>query len=95
MCEQGMKHVDLVNFDQINNAGNEGVDIHWGSSQFWREIPCMEVVALMSGAQGEEAHQAYKEGNGSHWKHVWVLFWLWYVITCYSLQLFSGAYSAV
>ena len=23
----------------------------------------MEVVALMSGSQGEEAHQAYKEGD--------------------------------
>ena len=30
----------------------------------------MEVVALMSGAQGEEAHQAYKEGDGSHRRHV-------------------------
>ena len=29
----------------------------------------MEVVALMSGAQGEEAHQEYKEGDGSHCEH--------------------------
>ena len=26
----------------------------------------MEVTSLMSGAKGEEAHQEYKEGGGSH-----------------------------
>ena len=51
--------------------------IHWGTKQFWRETPCMEVVALMSGAQAKEAHQAYKEGDGSHGNHYWVLFCLW------------------
>ena len=40
----------------------------------------MEVVALMSGAQGEEAHQAYKEGDGSHRRHVleYYLFMVYY-----------------
>ena len=33
----------------------------------------MEVVALISGAQGEEAHQAYKEGNGSHRKNFFII----------------------
>ena len=28
MCEEGLEHVDQVNFDQINNAGMEVVDIH-------------------------------------------------------------------
>ena len=71
MCEQGNNHVDQVNFDQINNAGMEVVDIQLGIVQFWREILCMEVVPLMSGAKGEEAHQEYKEGNGSHCDDFW------------------------
>ena len=29
----------------------------------------MEVASLMSRARGEEAHQAYKEGDGSHGGH--------------------------
>ena len=33
----------------------------------------MEVVALMSGAQGEEAHQEYKEGDGNHCGHDWII----------------------
>ena len=70
MCEKGMKHVDWVNFDQINSAGMEGVDNQWGKTQFWREILCMEVVPLMSGAKGEEAHQEYKAKDGSHFSHV-------------------------
>ena len=37
---------------------------------FLEEILCMEVVLLMSGAQGEEAHQEYKEEDGSHCDHV-------------------------
>ena len=41
--------------------------------QFWRETPCMEVVALMSGAQGEEAHQEYKEDYGSHCGYDWII----------------------
>ena len=28
----------------------------------------MRVASLMSGAKGEEAHKAYKEGDGSHRK---------------------------
>ena len=51
-----MEHVDSVNFDQFNNVGMEVVDIQWGTTHIWREILCMEVVALMSGAQGEEDH---------------------------------------
>ena len=61
-----MEHVDWVNFDQINITSMEGVDIQWETTQFWRDILCMELVALMSGAKCEEAHQAYKEGNDSH-----------------------------
>ena len=34
--------------------------------QFWRDISCMEIVPLMSGAKGEEAHHLYKEVDGSH-----------------------------
>ena len=67
MCEQGKKHVDWVTFDQINNAGMEVVEIQWGTVQFWREILCMGVVPLMSGAKGEEAHQEYKEEDGNHY----------------------------
>ena len=33
----------------------------------------MEVVVLMSGAKGEEAHHLYKEGDGSHRGHVFRL----------------------
>ena len=40
--------------------------IHYGTMQFWRDTPCMEVVALMSGAKGEEAHYLYKEGDDRH-----------------------------
>ena len=29
----------------------------------------MRVVTLMCGAQGEEGHKAYKEGDGSHRMH--------------------------
>ena len=86
-----MEHVEWVNFDQINNAAMEGVEIQWETTQFWREIPCMEVVALMVGAQGEKAHKAYKEGDDNHG----VLFFLWSFLTCFSLQLFSGDYSVV
>ena len=52
-----MDHVEWVNFDQINNAGMEGVEIQWGPTQFYREIIFMEVVPLVSGAKGEEASQ--------------------------------------
>ena len=38
-----------------------------------RKNPCMEVVALMSGAKGEEAHHLYKEGDGSHRRACYVL----------------------
>ena len=33
----------------------------------------MEVVALMSGARGEEAQQEYKERDGSHCGHDWII----------------------
>ena len=33
----------------------------------------MEVVALMSGAKGEEAHKEYKEEDGSHCDHHWII----------------------
>ena len=82
-----MKHVEWVNFDQINSPGMEGVDIQWETTQFWREIPCMEVVALMSGAQGEKAHQAHKEGNVSHVKHVLIII---LIMVCYDLFLSSA-----
>ena len=55
-----MKHVDGVKFDQINSGGMQGVDNQWETTQFWRESIFMEVVDLMSGAQGEESHQEYK-----------------------------------
>ena len=79
-----MKHVEWVNLDQINIIGMEGVDIQWKTTKFWKEIPCMEVVNLMSGAQGEEAHQAYKEGNGNHGKHVLIII---LIMDCYDLFL--------
>ena len=53
----------------------------------------MEVVALMSGAQASEDHQGYEEGN--HRRHVWIIIFLWSVMTFFSLQLFSGDYSTV
>ena len=74
MFEYGIKHMEWVNLDQINRAGMEGVDIQWETMLFWREILCMEVVALMSGAQGEEAHQEYKEEDGSHCVMIELLF---------------------
>ena len=49
----------------------------------------MEVVALMSGAQGEEAHQAYKEEDGSHRGHVLDYYFYMVCMNCFSLQLFS------
>ena len=45
----------------------------------------MEVVALMSGAQGEEAHQAYKEGDGSHRRHFIII--IFYGLYEYFLSL--------
>ena len=89
MCEQGNKHVGWVNFDQINNAGMEGVDVQWRTTQFWREIICMEVVSLMSGAKGEEAHQEYNEEDGNHYGYVLFFIWLWFVNNLSSLKLFS------
>ena len=49
----------------------------------------MEVVALMIGTQGEEAHREYKEWDGSHCGGDWIIICLWYVNTLSSLQLFS------
>ena len=86
MCEQGMKHVDWVNFDQINNAGMEGVDIQWGTMQFFREILYIEVVPLMSGVKGEEAHHLYKEGDGNHGGYVLDYY---FFMVCYDLWLSS------
>ena len=55
----------------------------------------MEVVALMSGAQGEEAHQAYKEGNGSHRRHFLIIILSMVCMNSFSLQLFSRDCSAI
>ena len=66
VCEKGLEHEDWVKFDQIKQCWYGKSDIHGGTTRFWREIACMEVVALMSGAQGEEAHQEYKEGDNIH-----------------------------
>ena len=55
----------------------------------------MEVVALMSGAQGEEAHQEYKEGDGSHRRHVLIIILSMVCMTSFSLQLFSRDCSVV
>ena len=41
----------------------------------------MGVASLMSRIKGEEAHQAYKEGDGSHRKRIDLLFSLWFVKT--------------
>ena len=50
----------------------------------------MVVVPLMSGAKGEEAHQEYKEEDGSHYDDVFGDYCLmWSVKTLSSLQLFS------
>ena len=81
-----MKHVDWVNFDQINVTGMEVVDIQWGTKQFWREILYMEVVPLMSGVKGEEAYHLYKEEDGSHWGHNWIIIFL---MVCLDLLLSS------
>ena len=35
------------------------------TTQFWREIDPVHVEILMGGTQGEEAHIAYKEEEGS------------------------------
>ena len=53
--------------------------IHYGTSQFGMETPCMEVFPLMSGAKGEESHQEYKEGDGSHCEHVLIIILIWFV----------------
>ena len=50
----------------------------------------MEVVALMSRAQGEESHQAYKEGDGSHRGYVLIIILSMVYMTSFSLHLFSG-----
>ena len=55
----------------------------------------MEVVDLMGGAQGEEAHQAYKEGDASHGRHDFIIILLMVYMTCCFVQLFSGDYSVV
>ena len=47
----------------------------------------MEVVALMSGAQGEEAHQEYKEGDGIHCGDDWIIILL---MVCLDLLLSSA-----
>ena len=43
----------------------------------------MEVVALMSGAKGEEAHHLYKEGDGNHRGYVLIIILIWFVKTCF------------
>ena len=44
----------------------------------------MEVVPLMRGAKGEEAHQKYKEGDGSRCDHVFGL-----LVDCGLLRLLA------
>ena len=68
-----MEHVDSVNLDQIKLRWYGRSHIHWGIAQFLRETPCREVVALMGGAQVEEAQQEYKEMDGSHCGHDWII----------------------
>ena len=65
MCEHGLMHVDKVKFDQINNAGMEGVDHQWETTQCEWEKVSMIVVTLMSGTQGEKVHIFYKEGKAA------------------------------
>ena len=50
----------------------------------------MRVVALMSGAQGERAHNAYKEGEGSHRRILLIIVMFVVSMTSCTLQLFSG-----
>ena len=42
----------------------------------------MEVVALMSGAKGEESYHLYKERDVSHRGHVLIIILIWSVKTC-------------
>ena len=44
----------------------------------------MEVMPLMTGAQGEKVNKAYKEGDGSHGRHVWIII---FIMVCYHLFL--------
>ena len=94
MCENGLEHVYWVKFEQINSTGTEGVAFLEGQCNFGGN-PCMEVVALMSGAQGEEAHQEYKEGDGSHRGHVFHYYFDMVCMTSFCLQLFSEVYCVV
>ena len=57
----------------------------------------MEIVALMSGAKGEKAHQLYKEEDENHKSLCYDLMFyiLWSIQTCLSLQLFSEDCSVV
>ena len=55
----------------------------------------MEVMDLMSGAQGQEAHQAYKEGDGNHRIYVFIIILSMVCMTSFSLQLFSRDCSTV
>ena len=55
----------------------------------------MEVVALMSGAHCEEAHQEYKEGDGSHKRGVVDYYFDMVCMTSCYLQLFSRDCSVV
>ena len=65
MCERWLIHVDKVKFDQVNNAGMEGVDHQWETTHSeWEEVS-MIVVALMSVTQGEKAHIVSKEGKAT------------------------------
>ena len=49
----------------------------------------MEVVALMSGDQGVESHQEYKEGDGNHCGQALDYYFDMVCMTIFSLQLFS------
>ena len=88
MCEKGLDHLDWVNFDEKNNVVMEEWHLLWDNA-IWRETPCMEVVDLMSGAKGEEAHHLYKEGDDSHRRHVLDYYFDIVCRTIFSLELFN------
>ena len=54
---KGLEHVDMVKVDQINNAVIEVMEDSWRTTQSFRRSVCMRVAPLLSGNQGEEAHQ--------------------------------------
>ena len=81
-------HVEKVKFDQINNAGMEGVDHQWETTQCEWEKVSMIVVTLVSGTEGEKAHIVYKEGKGAIYGYFFIIDFV-VCITFFPLQLFS------